>query len=147
MNYLEVLKSKQLGKRVEFKSIFTNVRRGGSSNRDVKNGLAYAINKGSGKNDLVAVFYIGINLMKKAKFIAGDRMDIQKSADGKYGLIKRINKGGYALSMKHTKNTGKISTSFIDELPRVNSLTVLENVVVDDEGILFEWPTVPPTEE
>ena len=129
--------------KTEFKSVFkTPANCGRGVRRDVKNEIAYNINVSHSKNkkQYAAVFYIGINLIKKARFIDGDRIDILKSNDGKYGLLKRVPTGGRALSKKHAKNTGKISGIYNESLPWVNSITTLENVVIDDEGILFEWP-------
>ena len=127
----------------EFRSVFkTPANYGRGVKRDVKNEIAYNINKASREKEgkFQFILYVGINLIKKARFMDGDRVDVQISQDGKYGLIKRITTGGRALSRKHAKNTGKIAGAYNEVLPWVDSITTLENVVVDDEGILFEWP-------
>ena len=129
--------------KTEFKSVFkTPANCGGGVRRDVKNEIAYNINKASREKEghFQFILYVGINLIKKARLIDGDRVDVQMSQDGKYGLIKRVPSGGRALSRKHAKNTGKIAGAYNESLPWVNSIITLENVVIDDEGILFEWP-------
>jgi len=121
--------------------VLTTIRtvRSGSGRR-TKEQLAYSVVKNKNAKD-TAVFTIGINLAKQARFIMGDRLDILKDRTKNRGKFTRVVIGGRKLS-GHSKNssTMKIGHVVTDDFPKVHRLTILENVVVTENGIEFDWP-------
>ncbi len=136
---------------MEFKSVIPSRKSGfGPSNNPeiIKAQLGYSINrnkKGGGRGGgptLSVVFYIGNHIMKEARIIKGDFVDVHQSDCKEYGLIKRVN---HPLGRKVSENAfGKSSHRFsfkrTKAFPIVSHKIVLENVVINDEGILFQWP-------
>jgi len=131
---------------MEFKSVLVgNVNRNGRKPSMAKSELAYNTIKGHTRKDgtstLSCVFYIGMDIMKKARMIVGDRAEVLKSDCGGYGLIKRVNEGGVKVGMNgKARNCAKISFTKTGALPEVRNRVTVQNVVISDEGILFDWP-------
>lgn len=117
-------------------------RRGGSGRGgDISQKLAYSTHVcgSNGHKTKQAVFYFGVKLMKKARLIVGDYIDILK--DGEMGLVKRTN-GEYGRKITQSSNcktTARVSVK-ADGFPLVNHIVDLDNIVINDEGILFDWP-------
>ena len=118
--------------------------------RETKNSLGYAkytrINKKTGSKHPSVSFYIGINLMQQARFIKGDMFDILWDKEAGLGLIKRMPNGskyGHHICTKIGKTYGVLQfTTSTEILPDIPTVVNLENVSVDNEGILFAWPKV-----
>jgi hypothetical protein len=121
-----------------FKSVIPASTRVAHQGRDVKNELAFSIHK-TGQNGEAAVFYIGSNLAKKARFILGDYLDVLKSDCGEYGLIKRTNNGGRRLSKTTSPNAYRLAVKKTNAFP-IKNLTVLSDVSLEEDGLLFSWP-------
>lgn len=88
-------------------------------------------------------FYVGVNLAKRARLIAGDKIDIEKDDESGLGIIKRTNEP-HGRTLGTTANKQKyyrITSSFLAQyFPHIDKLVVLEGVEVADEGIVFVWP-------
>lgn len=125
-----------------FESIYEKGRKGGvRSGRDVLNGLGCSVRKS--KKSKRMTFYIGKNLMKRARIIIGDRLDILRDKENNLGLIKRVSQDDTRYSkLTDSGSCGSLSTTRFDkEHKETDGVISLENVAVDDEGILFEWPS------
>jgi hypothetical protein len=132
---------------MEFKSVLSQSygRHGGETSYLAKTTLRYNTVKShttlSGDVVISSVFYIGIDIMKKARLILDDYVDVLISDCGRYGLIKRVTFGGRKISKSGNKITscGKITMKKIDSMPIVKSIKIIDHVV-DDDGIMFDWP-------
>ncbi len=129
-----------------FKSLTeNNVGRGGSAGRgDVKNSLGYANypSKEKGHASQVA-FLFGENILKKARFVLGDRLELLYDSGENIGLFRRIplsSNGGVILSKATSGGYLKVHIRGSKEYPIIRHAVNLENVTVEDEGILFAWP-------
>lgn len=127
---------------MKFESVIQESTRGTRNGRAVKKTLAYATyrSKEKGGKYASANFIIGVDLMKAARWQFGDRIDVLKDEESQMGLLKRVTRGGRMLSKAASDNFGRIFISINEKFPIVDSLTDLENVVLSDEGILFDWP-------
>ena len=133
-----------------FKSVLRDIKRGdGQRSVDRINELSISSYVNSGSLRKTIVFQIGVNILKKARYMIGDYVDIQQSEDGQYGLIKRVTDGGRkissSLSQKERKagrspSTGTVSFKSVESLDHVSKQVFIENVCIKDEGILFDWP-------
>ena len=127
-----------------FKSILTDSRRSSHrSGRDAANEVAmtYTQKAKDQSRPKEVVFYVGVNLAKKARFMPGDLIDIQQDTESGLGLFTRTANGhGRKLGPAGSKNYFRISTRCTDNFPFYEKLTVLEGVAVQDEGIVFVWP-------
>ena len=125
---------------MDFKSVIPAAKRGGGKRKsEPATSIAYNVHK-TGNNSECAVFYIGVKLCKKAGFIPGDYLDIQKSDCGEYGLIVRNNKGGRKLCGTSSKNVYKLATKKTDEFNRVDALVEIDDHVVESNSLIFAWP-------
>jgi hypothetical protein len=92
------------------------------------------------------VFYISGHILKQARIMIGDQIDVLFDPLDKTGLIKRVTQGGYTLSStKKYKDPaipsrGRISITHVPSLPFINELVTCSAVSVTDEGILFQFP-------
>jgi hypothetical protein len=125
--------------------------KGGSKGRgDVTNSLGYAVYKVNPtkrkKNKHAqpqAVFLIGINLMKEARLILGDRMDVLYDDESKLGLLKRLPSDsvyGNKLSKAGGKSYCKLHVAGTEAFPLISHIISLENVTIAPDGLLFVWP-------
>jgi len=90
------------------------------------------------------------SLAREARLLIGDRVDILIDQEARLGLVKRVAKGGWALSLatgslKANAKPGnyyncKINCKYIEGLPYCKPSAECENVNVVDEGIMFEIP-------
>jgi hypothetical protein len=127
---------------------------GGSSRvrQDIENSLGYSRiitlkNKGK-KTPPPTSFYIGTKLTKKARFILGDKLDVLYDKESGLGLIKRMlpTQRGNTLTHSGQKKGHTCSAYGLTvgpkyfDFPYTESTINLENVTIDDEGILFSWP-------
>jgi hypothetical protein len=131
-----------------------NDNRGKRSGRDVLNGLGYS--KFKNKKSVLkkkcgpqVCFYIGKNLMKQARFIGGDRLDLLYDEESQRGLLKRMPSDsdfGNKISGGKQKGGGNGNCSpfqisaFYGNFPDTEHVINLDNVIVNNEGILFDWP-------
>ena len=136
------------GENIMFKSLVVDRKdsRGtlNRTGRECKNSLGYARykHKGGKQGDQVS-FLIGHILMKKARLIIGDRMDVLYDEESKLGLLKRVTGEniGNKISKAQSKSYGKLHVAAsLGPFPVVDGIVNLENVTVDDQGILFAWP-------
>jgi len=132
---------------MEFKSLLG--KGGGINGRTscmTKSELRYNTIKGhttaSGQIVFSSVFYIGNDIMKKARVMIGDYVDILISDCGNHGLIKRVTDGGRKIGKNgsNKRNCGRVAIKKTDDMPLVKTNTVIDNVVINDDGILFDWP-------
>lgn len=132
---------------------FGNYRRGGR-HRDA-NSKFVVIGTGTGGKDKKGVlrkaFVIRLSkaLAKEARILHGDRVDFLFDPEAKVGLLKRINKGGFAASATgkraDTINPGEyycvtIKATYFPGMPLLDGYRECETAVVTDEGILFDLP-------
>jgi hypothetical protein len=130
----------------------TGSRRGGSSRRgDIKGALGYARYPQRIKSQADQVcFSFGINLMKEARFIVGDRLRLQFDKEGGLGLWDRVpadSENSYIITKATSRNYGKVHLPAMDIFPCIRRVINLENVRVGSEGILFVWPKMPEGDE
>lgn len=126
-----------------------NANRRGNRGGDITKRLGYSYfsqsKTGAGRKYSQVAFYIGRELMKSARFMLGDRLDILYDSDSGLGLIKRMPNNsvrGNKLSGSKSNACGTFQvSSFYGPFPETpNGVISLENVSVDNEGILFTWP-------
>jgi len=131
---------------MKFKSVLVGkANRNGRKPSMAKSELVYNTTKGHTRKDgtyvLSCVFYIGMDIMKQARMMVGDRAEVLKNDCGGYGLIKRVNEGGVKVGMNgKSRNCAKVSFIKTEALPEVRNRATVQNVVISDEGILFDWP-------
>ena len=130
-----------------FKSVTDNIRlRYGNSKRDnVEDSLGYArYDKDKGNPREKIIFSIGQNLMKNARFIIGDRIELLYDDEAGLGLMRRIpaDKPGVTIRHASTKRYCVVRFPATSVFPIIRQITNLDNVSVDEEGILFAWPKV-----
>ena len=130
----------------------TEPKTGGRPVREnIDNTVAYNIH--TQKNGVkTSVFTIGVNLVKKARFIDGDYLTIAKSFCGNFGLISRTNADdvhGRKLLANKSGKVRTVSCKYSKKMPYTDSLIVLADVQVTDDGIFFGWPKThrPPGNE
>lgn len=130
-----------------FKSLVNGDKRvkGSSAGRDCKNTIGYALYR-SKKGGSQVCFSIGINLMKQDRIVIGDYLDIQLDEEKKRGRFKRVPDAchGYKLSTGTSKSYGRLhAPASIGPFPQTNGVMNLKNVIVDEDGISFDWPEEP----
>lgn len=117
-----------------------------TSGRDVGNQLGYSRYKNKdGRNREQVAFYIGMNLMRKVRWIVGDRLDLLYDEEAGLGLLKRVPADstirGNKISARNSKNIVAVQfCASCGPFPDSDGVLVLENVSVENEGILFSWP-------
>lgn len=83
----------------------------------------------------------------------GNRINLLYDEDSKMGLLRLVpeifnQSQGVTLSrysgQKSATPAYMISIERTSMYPDLSRLTILDNVVVKNEGILFDWPTLPP---
>lgn len=120
-----------------FESIVDVVRsRRPSTQRD----LGFAVYR-HGKNQIKGHIVLGSAIMKKAKILPGDTVDVLRDKDGNLGLIRRVTGAGLKVSNGSSKAYCTVHITNRKHLPtKPHGIRAIENVVVSDEGILFDWP-------
>ena len=91
------------------------------------------------------IFVISADLMKEARLIFGDRIDVLFDKEARLGLIKRMSGndgGGWKLTPNGGNSKhGSVSISHRNAFPLPPKCGVeCENVSVNDEGVLFIFP-------
>ena len=95
------------------------------------------------------VVRISSALAKEARILHGDRLDLLIDKEAKIGLLKRINKGGYAASAtgkkQETIKPGEyysitIKATYFKGMPILDGYFECESVNISDDGILFDLP-------
>jgi len=97
----------------------------------------------SKKNDGLSI-RISNTILKKSRYLIGDRVDILIDKSNNLLLIKRIPTGGYKISygsgaIKKTGN-GVIQLTAYKGFPMPSHSLIIDNVVYSGEGILCELP-------
>lgn len=90
------------------------------------------------------------DVAREARILPNDRVDIMFDRENGLGLIKRINKGGYAATiaggLKQTEvKPGQyysiiVKFTHYKGMPFFNEPEECENVTITDEGVLFAMP-------
>ena len=129
------------------------VRRGGGTG-SFPDCLTVSVTSNGGKEKKHLSIVIGIpaTLLKKARWVIGDRVELLKDSDKDIFLLKRT-VNGYMLSPGSTgkgqtaKMLGKNTMRSMSKMPlpialkkQRMSTAPCESVTVEDEGILFEMP-------
>ena len=83
-------------------------------------------------------FGLSDELLKEARFIAGDRVDVLLDVEARLGLIRRTLQGGWKISGSKAKKV--VQMTWTEGLPSVPTTSACESVTVTDEGIMFELP-------
>lgn len=95
------------------------------------------------------VIRLSTALAKEARILHGDRLDLLFDKDSRLGLLKRVNKGGYAASATGKKRdeiepskfySVTMKLTYYPGMPIFKAYTECENVNISDEGILFDIP-------
>jgi len=125
------------------------IGRGQRCGRDTKATLGFS-SKGPTKKSKskVVCFYVGVDLAKKARFIKGDRVLIMKDkyATPCMGLLKRTTvddtRGRILGAGGISKNIYRLTiTDSLNVFPSpAKGVISLENIVINDDGIYFDWP-------
>jgi hypothetical protein len=103
---------------------------------------------GKTKKGISISFRISALLMKKSRFIFGDRLDVLFDPSDRTGLIRRVKEGGYKLCVHGgsknvadtTNKSGVVKMTHFHGMPSISTSAECENVSVDGEGILFRFP-------
>lgn len=85
-------------------------------------------------------FSLSKEVIKKARLLPGDKVDVLFDKENNAGLIRRTTSGGWALSK--TKTSPRISVKFTwcPGLPTIASAGDCTDIQVTDEGIMFRFP-------
>jgi hypothetical protein len=89
-------------------------------------------------------FLFGEKLLKKARFIIGDKIELLHDRDLTYGIFKRVvdGKKGAVICKATSKSYAKIHLRGKPIFPEIRHAINLQNVKVEDEGISFAWPKI-----
>jgi len=104
-----------------------------------KSNVSISVN-GKGKNIACLVVRIGSDIMKVARFIKGDRVDILVDKEAGLLLIKRDPNGRYKISGAKNNNSGAIKATLFTGFPYPEELKSMVNISYPDAGILCELP-------
>ena len=123
--------------------------RGVNTGRNTKSTLGFSVKGPTRTNKTKTVcFFVGIDLAKKARFIKGDRVIVLKDKDSKppMGMLKRTHQddlnGRIIGTGGDSKNILRLAMSDSINVfpPPTKSVINLNNIVINDEGIYFDWP-------
>jgi hypothetical protein len=105
--------------------------------------IRITMHKNNKSKSEILIFYIGMNICKKARFINGDLMEILWDPDAVTGMIRRVKGFGYSLTVPggNGKASSKLGMTWRHGMIRPNGCVVAEQIVLKDEGILFSLPT------
>ena len=128
------------------------VHRGGNGRYPDRLTVSVTTNGSKVKHSLALVISIPPSLLKKARWVIGDRVELLKDSDKDIFLLKRAIHG-YSLSPSATgkgmreKLIGKSTVRAMTKMPIPTALKKqrmstmpCDSVSVEDEGILFEMP-------
>ena len=117
-------------------------RRGSAGGSDVK--FATDITRKHGKKDPSPIhsvrFSLSEEIIKKARFMPGDKVDVLFDKENNAGLIRRTTSGGWTLSQTTTSPRISIKFTWCPGLPTIASTGDCTNIQVTDEGITFRFP-------
>ena len=88
-------------------------------------------------------FTLGELLLKKARIINGDKVEVLFDPNDKTGLIRRTDKASVAwsISVRGTnKKSADVRITWFPGMPSIAAAAQCESVTVGDEGILFAFP-------
>lgn len=85
-------------------------------------------------------FSLSQEIIKKARFMPGDKVDILFDPERNAGLIKRTSSGGWALSQTNSSPRIAIKFTWRPGLPTIANTAGCTEVQVTDEGIMFRFP-------
>jgi hypothetical protein len=84
---------------------------------------------------------ISQEIVKKARFMPGDRVDVLIDREARMVLIKRVTSGGWALSYRTKSNErAMVQISWSIGLPSVSQAAPCSEVKVTEDGIIFKLP-------
>lgn len=117
-------------------------RRGRAGGSDVK--FATDITRKHGNKDPSPIYSVRFSLsaeiMKKARFMPGDKVDVLFDPENNAGLIQRTTSGGWSLSQTSTSPRISIKLTWRPGLPTIASTGCCTDIQVVDEGIMFRFP-------
>ena len=127
-------------------------RTGQKQNKSVRVGMTTnGLQKDKSRREAITIRFTQ-DVAREARILPNDRVDILFDRENGLGLIKRINKGGYAATvaggLKHSELKQGEYYSIIVKFTRYKGMPLFgdpdecENVTVTNEGILF---ALPPT--
>jgi len=97
-----------------------------------------------GKNRYSLRVSLSSKLAKESRLIHGDRIDIlfDKESSPMRGLITRVKGNGWTLVKAGESKNSRLVTkiSMVDGMPTFPTAQICENVVISEEGILFDLP-------
>lgn len=122
--------------------ITKRVQRVGPSGEDLTMTTDTQATKSNGERSYSLRFGVSMALLKEARIMEGDRVDLLFDEEARLGLIKRVTAGGWAVG-RRTSTSSKITIqlTWAEGLPSVSGPSACESVSVTDEGILFVLPT------
>jgi hypothetical protein len=85
-------------------------------------------------------FSLSPEIIAKARFMPGDKVDILFDQDARAGLIKRTSIGGWSLSQTPASQRFSIKLTWREGLPTIANTDGCTDVQVTDEGIIFKFP-------
>lgn len=88
------------------------------------------------------VIVVGAELLKKARFMIKDKVDVLFDPEDGCGLIKRTMDGTLNINAtsKNKPPNGKIVVTLSDGMPYVKTSKLCDSVEINEEGILFRIP-------
>lgn len=85
-------------------------------------------------------FSLSKEVIKKARFMPGDKVDVLFDKENSAGLIRRTTSGGWTLSQTTTSPRISIKFTWCPGLPTIASTGDCTDIQVTDEGIMFRFP-------
>jgi hypothetical protein len=88
------------------------------------------------------VFAIYPDLIKQARWQEGDRIDVLYDKSDRTGLLKRVPKGGYALTARgqQAHSAMQVKFTWYEGMPYVDEASDVIEYTLTEEGILFSFP-------
>jgi len=104
--------------------------------------ILFATDKRS-KGDKGSLFCMRIGIpvktAKKARFVAGDKVEVLFDVADRVGLVRRVSSGGYTLCKHHENSRLTVKATYYPGMPTVSdSVGCLSDVT--DDGIVFMLP-------
>ena len=83
---------------------------------------------------------VSSGVLKQARWVIGDRIEMLFDPEAGLGLLRRVSVGGNALCGRSKSSGATLTTSWYEGMPSVFPSAACQNVVVDEEGVLFQLP-------
>lgn len=117
----------------------------GRGGRRLPQGVSISTDRRSPKGHAASEFSMRLSIsqeiIKKARFMPGDRVDVLIDREARMVLIKRVTSGGWALSYRTKSNErAMVQISWSIGLPSVSQSTPCSEVKVTEDGIIFKLP-------